>query len=50
MAATVVSLAYSFSLVYRRPFRPRGVVLRVWLTAAVAILLLLVPWLRGEGL
>jgi len=46
LAATVLSLGYSFYLVYRRPFRPRPLVIRVWATAIVAAVLMSVPLLR----
>lgn len=46
IAATGLSLAYSFYLVYRRPFRPRAVVTRLWITAALAVILIAVPLFR----
>jgi hypothetical protein len=46
LAATAVSLGYSFYLVYRRPSRPRPLVIRVWATAILAGLLMSVPLLR----
>jgi len=43
---TVLSLGYSFYLVYRRPFRSRPTVIRVWITALVALVLVAVPFFR----
>lgn len=47
IAATLLSLAYSFYLVYRRPFRPRPQVTRLWVTAALAAFLMIIPVIRG---
>ncbi|MGH2406170.1 MAG: hypothetical protein ACRDGN_17180 [bacterium] len=47
VAATILSLGYSFYLVYRRPFRPRPQVIRLWVTAALAAVLMIIPLVRG---
>ncbi|MGH2405902.1 MAG: hypothetical protein ACRDGN_15790 [bacterium] len=47
VAATILSLGYSFYLVYRRPFRPRPQVIRLWVTAALAAVLMVIPLVRG---
>ncbi len=47
IAATLLSLGYSFYLVYRRPFKPRAQVIRLWATAALAAVLMLIPLVRG---
>ena len=44
LALTAVSLGgYSFYLVYRRRFRPRPLVLRIWFSAILAAILSAVP-------
>ncbi len=43
---TVLSLGYSFYSVYRRPFRPRGVLLRLWATTLIATILIAIPLFR----
>jgi len=43
---TILSLGYSFYLVYRRPFRSRPVVARLWVTTVIAIIFVLVPFFR----
>ncbi|MGH2373379.1 MAG: hypothetical protein ACRDIC_07860 [bacterium] len=47
VAATLLSLGFSFYVVYRRPFRPRPQVIRLWVTAALAAILMIIPVIRG---
>jgi len=46
LAFTALSLGYSFYVVYRRRFRSRPTIVRLWITAAVAVILTLVPLFR----
>lgn len=47
VGATLLSLGYSFYLAYRHPFRPRPAVVRLWVTAALAAIMMLIPVVRG---
>jgi len=44
---SALSLGYSFYVVYRRPFRSRPMVARLWITTAIVVILVLVPFFRG---
>jgi hypothetical protein len=46
LAFMALSLGYSFYVVYRRPFRPRPLVIRLWITTIVAVILAAVPFFR----
>ncbi len=46
LVLTGFSLAYSFYLVYRRPFRPRPAVARLWITTVVSVILVSIPFFR----
>jgi hypothetical protein len=46
IGATVVSVGFSFYLVYRHPFRPRPVVIRLWITAVLTAILIAIPLFR----
>lgn len=44
LTLTALSLGYSFYVVYRRPFRPRPMVVRLWVTTLAAVILVAVPF------
>jgi len=46
LAFTALSLGYSFYVVYRRRFRSRPTIVRLWITTVVAVILVLVPLFR----
>ncbi len=44
---TVLSLAYSFYSVYRRPFRSQRTLFRLWATTIIAAILIAIPLFLG---